>query len=197
MAKKKNVENIWNVPNALTFSRILITFYVIYLILARETILKIAIWFTIGMITDFLDGQIARRFDLCTNFGAKFDMLADRFLMISTVIMLLLFFTLRGIFSKYDIYLIAMIMAREIVSFPFAVIAFWNRKKVPAARFIGKLTTFMQGVSFPLVLLAIAYPSILILGFTISLNFLALVSAILTCGIGIVSGFTYAKDFSA
>ena len=179
--KVKKKENIWNFPNTLTLIRIIITFSTIYLILADFDIAIIAGFFIFGMVTDFFDGQIARKFKQETEFGRKFDIIADRFLMISTVLALIL--TYQGL-SRSEIMQIFLVMSREIVSFPFALIAFASRKKIPHAKFIGKLTTFMQGVAFPAILLSIKYP---IFNFSIYL-------AYATGFIGIVSAFYYIND---
>ena len=69
-------ENIVNVPNVISFYR-LATFPLI-LILA---ILRLEQWFvvflSINLVTDILDGFIARKFNLVTRFGAALDNLAD------------------------------------------------------------------------------------------------------------------------
>ena len=86
MEQNQPKENIWNVPNVLTFSRIIITFLTIFFIFAGFNIVYIVIAFVIGMITDCHDGQIARRFHLTTEFGRQFDMIADRVLMIGVAL---------------------------------------------------------------------------------------------------------------
>ncbi len=72
MAKEK----ILNIPNLLSFYRILVFPLIFWLILDGQTRLY-AIFLCINIITDFLDGQIARRFNLVTTFGARLDSLAD------------------------------------------------------------------------------------------------------------------------
>jgi len=182
-ARKK--ENIWNVPNALTFSRIILAFVTFYFILAGFDFRWIIASFVIGMITDFLDGQIARRFNCVTEFGRKFDMIADRFLMIGTVIALVIDFAIKGYLDKWFGFQILLLMSREIVGFPFTLIAFVGGTGIPHARFIGKLTTFMQGVTFPLIILNIFNPA-----YQFSIYF-----AIATGIIGAISGVIYANDF--
>ena len=81
-AKPAKKENIWNIPNTLTFLRVIITFATLYCIFAQYSLTLVAILFAVGMITDFLDGQIARRFNMTTEFGRQFDIIADRFLML-------------------------------------------------------------------------------------------------------------------
>ncbi len=72
----KSKENIYNIPNALSFYRLLTFPFLIYLIYSqKESLFTILI--AINLITDILDGLIARIFKLQTAFGAKLDSLAD------------------------------------------------------------------------------------------------------------------------
>jgi len=144
----------------------------------------VAIFFIIGMLTDFLDGQIARRTKTVTEFGRQFDMIADRFLMTMTAIALIIDFSIQGVLTRSHMFQVFLILSREIVSFPFAIVAFVWRKPVPDARFIGKLTTFMQGVTLPAILLSTKNE---VFSFSLYL-------AIATCIIGIFSALTYVKD---
>lgn len=72
----------WNVPNALTVVRIiLVPVMVVLLFLDPASVsLRIAATavFAIAMITDFLDGNIARRYNLITDFGKLWDPIADK-----------------------------------------------------------------------------------------------------------------------
>ncbi|MGJ1361952.1 CDP-alcohol phosphatidyltransferase family protein [Sphingobacterium spiritivorum] len=69
-------ENIWNVPNALSVYRILALPFIIYAIHVGDKPLFITL-LSINLITDILDGLIARVFRLQTELGAKLDSLAD------------------------------------------------------------------------------------------------------------------------
>jgi phosphatidylglycerophosphate synthase len=56
----KNVkENIYNVPNFFTLSRIIITLVLVYLIFNGASLKTIVILFVIGAITDAIDGNVA------------------------------------------------------------------------------------------------------------------------------------------
>jgi CDP-diacylglycerol--glycerol-3-phosphate 3-phosphatidyltransferase len=182
---KTRGENIYNLPNSLTLLRVVITFILVYLIFAGARIEFVIILFIIGMFTDMADGQIARRFNLKTEFGRKFDPIADRFLMISTVICLVLSIGMQGLLTRPYILAILLVMAREIIAFPFALFAFTRRRALPQVKFIGKLTTVMQAIAFPAVILNIYYPQY----FWFS-TYLAFITAI--CGI--FAAFTYIFD---
>ena len=185
MSMKK--ENIWNLPNFFTLLRILICFLVIYFILNDYSINSIIIAFVIGMLTDLFDGQSARWLNLRTEFGSKFDIVADRIFMISIAIVLIIHFGLNGILNRWYIFQIILIILREIICLPFVVwFAISKKSIIPKVKFIGKLTTFMQAIAFPLVLLNLYYPEI-----QFSIYF-----AIITSIIGIISALTFIRDTS-
>lgn len=69
-------KNIYNIPNALSFYRIAALPFIVYAIINgnREVFILLL---SINLITDILDGLIARLFKLETALGAKLDSLAD------------------------------------------------------------------------------------------------------------------------
>jgi Phosphatidylglycerophosphate synthase len=69
-------ENRWNVPNALSAYRILALPFISYALLTADKDLFILL-LSINLISDILDGLIARLFNLQTEFGAKLDSVAD------------------------------------------------------------------------------------------------------------------------
>ena len=129
--------------------------------------------------TDGLDGYIARRYKQTTEIGRKFDMVADRFLLIGTIFSILIYNLQIGFFNRYELLMIFLILTREIISFPFAITTFFSGRHLPNARFIGKLTTVLQGFSLPMVLLKWD---------------IAIYIVIITSVIGIISGMTYIHD---
>jgi CDP-diacylglycerol--glycerol-3-phosphate 3-phosphatidyltransferase len=155
-------ENIINVPNFLTLIRFILTFVLIYLFLkvrTKEEVFVIFGVFVFAAFTDFLDGQIARRFDQVTRFGAKFDIVADRFLWIITGIMVLVMFPLREIFNDYQVLQMILIVSREILCFPIVLINLARKKKIMIeAQWSGKTTTFLQGFAIPALILSVYIP---------------------------------------
>ncbi|MBO4882263.1 MAG: CDP-alcohol phosphatidyltransferase family protein, partial [Lachnospiraceae bacterium] len=92
----KNKESIWNLPNALTIFRIILIIPFTVLLLGGQRgwfgsnllvpdILADLI-FIIASLTDMLDGKIARRFGLVSNFGKFMDPLADKVLVIAALV---------------------------------------------------------------------------------------------------------------
>ncbi len=69
-------EKILNVPNLLSFYRLLTFPFVLYLVYTGNEKL-FSVLLCINLVTDILDGLIARAFKLQTNFGARLDSLAD------------------------------------------------------------------------------------------------------------------------
>ncbi len=184
---EESKENIFNIPNFITFSRIIITFVVVYLIFADFNVFFIITAFIVGMLTDSLDGQIARKFDLKTEFGRKFDMVADRFLFVLAVLAVLIKFGMAESVTRLHISQIFLISSREIAVFPFLVMIFllYGKKiPIPGVRLAGKAVTVMQAFAFPLILLDIFYNT-----YGISLYF-----AVATSVLGLVSAFYYIKD---
>jgi phosphatidylglycerophosphate synthase len=172
-----------NIPNFLSVARIIIAIAVIYMIFAQVDIVPIVVLFTIGMITDFFDGEIARRFKQKTEFGRKIDVVADRILLIGAMTAFIIEFSMRGIIAPPKMLEIALVMTREIFSLPFALLLVLSQKGMPKVRFFGKLTTFMQGISVPIVLLGIFY------NFSFSVYF-----AVATAVIGLISAVYFMKD---
>lgn len=81
---KKTAENIWNAANLLTIFRIVMipVFAAVY----RKGYLYASLTvFLAASLTDYLDGQIARKYHMVTNFGKVMDPLADK-LMCLTVL---------------------------------------------------------------------------------------------------------------
>jgi len=72
----KTQENILNVPNLLSFYRLLAIPFIVWSLFSENRTLFITL-ICINLITDILDGLIARTFNLCTEFGARLDSLAD------------------------------------------------------------------------------------------------------------------------
>ena len=69
-------ERFWTIPNILSLYRILIFPFILYLIIAEKESL-FALFITISLFTDILDGLIARVFKMQTAIGARLDSWAD------------------------------------------------------------------------------------------------------------------------
>ena len=143
-----------NLPNKLTMLRvILIPFFVACMLLSLDGQTVAAcrdvlspdfvrmrylafILFVIASLTDFLDGQIARRCNLVTNFGKFMDPLADKLLVCSALIL----FTAEGALPAWYVIII---IAREFVISGFRLVAS-DAGIVIAASMWGKWKTTVQ-----------------------------------------------------
>jgi phosphatidylglycerophosphate synthase len=173
--RTNNSNILRNIPNVLTISRVLIAFIVVYLVFIKIDMRITVAVFAVGALTDFLDGIIARKYNLKSEFGRKADMLADRFLWVGTALSFLIAYgiTMQLDFVHYLLWIF--IMSREIITFPFAVVAFVNGgKPFPHTRFIAKLTTFIQGFALPSLMLSIYYPMFIYPSWILSIAVLAI-----------------------
>ena len=79
-----------HVPNLITFSRIGVLIVLVWLVLQSWTGAATLAFFCIlyGSISDFLDGYIARKYNLITNFGKIMDALVDKVMTLGSFILL-------------------------------------------------------------------------------------------------------------
>lgn len=99
-------ENIYTIPNALTFTRLLSAPVVGYLIVHGEVTLALVL-FAYSCVTDFLDGFIARRWKLQSVIGSVIDPLADKMLMMICTVCL-------ATTSEIPFYIAGLIIGRDI-----------------------------------------------------------------------------------
>ena len=140
-----------NLPNKLTCLRvILIPFFIVFMLTglggAAGKYIALAI-FLVASFTDFLDGYLARRDHLVTNFGKFMDPLADKLLVCSALIC----FVEQG---KLAAWIVIIIIAREFAISAFRLIASDNGIVI-AASYWGKFKTVSQMIMTVLLILDI------------------------------------------
>ena len=159
----KNKESIWNIPNALTIFRIILIIPFTVLLLGGQRgwfgsnllvpdILADLI-FIIASLTDMLDGKIARRYGLVSNFGKFMDPLADKLLVCTAMIALI-------DMKRIPAWVVIIIIAREFIISGFRLIAVENGKVI-AASWWGKFKTTFQMI---MVILMIVEPILALIG---------------------------------
>ena len=129
-----------NIPNALTIGRILvIPIFILLLTLWNNAISHTlaAIIFALASITDYLDGYLARKWKVVTNFGKFADPMADKILVMTAFIMLV---ELR--FAPA--WVVAIIICRELAVTGLRLLLVENGGTVLAAAMPGKIKTFSQ-----------------------------------------------------
>lgn len=93
--------------------------------------------FTIASITDYLDGYLARKYNLVTSFGEFFDPMADKLLVITALVML--------VASQHiPAWVVIIIISRELLVTGLRVLLATHSGKVMAAAWPGKIKTFTQ-----------------------------------------------------
>lgn len=140
-----------NLPNKLTMFRvILIPFFIVFLLASLTPYDKwIALTiFIIASLTDLLDGKIARKYNLVTNFGKFMDPLADKLLVCSALICLIEL-------DKIPSWMVIVIIAREFIISGFRLVASDNGVVI-AASYWGKFKTTFQMVAVCLLIADIA-----------------------------------------
>jgi CDP-diacylglycerol--glycerol-3-phosphate 3-phosphatidyltransferase len=140
-----------NLPNKLTVSRFVLTVAFLAVMFSQiryhETIALVL--FAAGGISDFLDGYIARRDKLITNFGILMDPLADKIMVCSAFIA---FVGLKWIAA----WMVVIIVARELAITGLRLLAA-SKNVVLAAEGYGKHKTISQIVAIISILIGAAY----------------------------------------
>lgn len=143
-----------HLPNILTFVRLgLIPVFVYFLIYPEISDLNIALGiFIFAAITDYVDGFVARKFKVVTEFGKLFDPLVDKLLVMAALVML------SSVPSEYavgkpvvDSWLVVIILAREIWITGLRAVAATDGKVVSAS-FSGKVKSVLQMIAICLLL---------------------------------------------
>lgn len=139
-----------NLPNKLTLLRIIMIpiFVAAYFITAIPyNYLLSAVIFALAAFTDFLDGHIARKYNLVTDLGKFLDPVADKVLVAAALIIMLVVPTGgAAILPSYAAISVTVILARELIISGFRMVAA-SKGKVLAADKSGKIKTFTQDIA--------------------------------------------------
>lgn len=139
-----------NIANKLTLLRMLMIPVFIFLLLNHSadqvvwlgTAISVnqvwaAVVFALASFTDFLDGYLARKYQLVTSFGAFFDPMADKLLVMAALILLVQLGSVPG-------WVVFIILARELMVTGLRVLIAQSNGKVMAAAMPGKIKTTTQ-----------------------------------------------------
>lgn len=129
-----------NLPNKLTVLRVIMVPFFVFFMLAdvggAANMWIALVIFVVASLTDMLDGKIARKYNLVTNFGKFMDPLADKLLVCSAMICLIPS-------GKLDAAIVIVIIAREFIISGFRLVAS-DAGIVIAASYWGKFKTVFQ-----------------------------------------------------
>lgn len=154
---EKNDLEIDNLPNRLTFFRMLmIPIVVLALYFSEETPVSIepyqvylghiACWiFVLASITDYFDGYIARKRNIVTVFGSFLDPIADKFLVVSGLIMLMAL-------DRVHPVVVIILVLREMYMTSLRLLALTEEVDIPVS-WMGKWKTATQMVAMPMLML--------------------------------------------
>ena len=123
-----------NIPNILTILRFILIPIILYFIFKGNYLLGF-IFFTISGVTDILDGAIARKFNLITNFGKLMDPLADKLTQISVLASL--------VFQKIiPFWILVVVLLKELLMIIGASFLY-GKDVVVYSKWFGKLATVL------------------------------------------------------
>lgn len=193
-----------NLPNKITMFRFVCVIFIVALLFVPYewipvmipvlnislTVLIAFILFVLASISDFLDGYIARKYNLVTNFGKFMDPIADKLLVNSLFILLVNHGPL-----NIPVIIPIVMVARDIVVDVMRLLAV-EQGKVVAANVFGKIKTITQMVAlifvllnnFPFSLLPFNFP------FALILCYVAMVASLLSGVIYVVQNINLLKD---
>jgi len=139
-----------NIPNLLTLGRILLTPVIVYFILENRP-LQALILMAIAGFTDMLDGAIAKHFDMRTTVGAYLDPLADKLMLVSTIVCL--FYV-----DEVPLFVFLAVVFRDaIIIGGAALYELVTRRLQMEPTYLSKITTVVQIFYVLLALLHMAY----------------------------------------
>ena len=142
-----------NVPNTLSLIRVfLVPAFVAALLFMRNIeiwgLIVPAVIYALTALTDMLDGKIARKYNLVTDFGKFIDPLADKFMVLSSMIAILVWMILRAnvTLALVFVWVVLIILLRELGVTSLRLVVAGKSGIVVAASMLGKIKTVSQMV---------------------------------------------------
>ena len=192
-----------NLPNKITLFRMVMVLVIVALLLFPYQALAIAvptifadvnliyfiamILFVIASGSDFLDGYLARKYKLVTNFGKFMDPIADK-LLVNGLLIILMAPSVTASYAQNQMVMptlaVFLMIGRDLIVDALRLLAI-EQKRVLAANKWGKLKTVLQMIAIPAVLLN-NWPFSLFLNFNV-----ALILVYLAAAVSLISGIIY------
>jgi cardiolipin synthase len=141
-------DRIWTIPNGLSVLRLFGVPIFLWLALGPKADGWAVTVLMISGFTDYLDGRIARRFNLTSRLGELLDPAADRLYILATLVAL----TVRGI---VPIWLAAILVGRDLLLAPTIPVLSRHGYGPLPVHFLGKAATLNLLYAFPLLLLSV------------------------------------------
>ena len=186
-----------NLPNKLTVLRLfLVPVIILVLLLPVNTLTNVlgAFIFLATALTDMLDGKIARKYGLITDFGKFLDPLADKFMVIAAMMCIMYRDHANALIFNVFMWLVMVTVFRELAVASIRLIAAKNANIVVAANMLGKIKTVSQIVC---VMAALLEPVLAKIGFLSFLGFypITLLASLVTLVMTVWSGVVYISTY--
>ena len=143
---------ILTVPNVLSFLRLLmVPVFFVLIVVGNE--LGALILLVISTITDFVDGQIARRFNQITRLGQLLDPAADRLLILAALLGL-------AIAQVLPWWFVIAVISRDVLLIVLGIVLANHGYGPLPVHHLGKFATFCLFASLPILMLGEAFPAV-------------------------------------
>ena len=196
-----------NLPNKLSVLRLCLVPICIFAVLLPASWVNpyvscviAAVVFMFTAITDMLDGKIARKYGLITDFGKFIDPLADKFMVIGT--MLALFYRFDDI-RAWFFWGLLIVIFREFAVTSIRLVASKNAGLVVAASWLGKIKTVTQIICICTILLepvlfkllSLAFSDVALFACLEGWRILGIITTVLMTFFTLWSGIDYLKSY--
>ena len=125
---------IWTIPNLLSFSRILMIPWFMWMFLSKGDSIGTALILLLSGLTDTIDGMIARRFDMVSNLGKALDPFADKLTQIAMLACLVIRFPHMWL-------VLGVLFVKEVFVLITSLVSIHRTNEVMPADWHGKATT--------------------------------------------------------
>ena len=194
-----------NIPNTLSIIRcLLVPIFVAALIYMRD----MGVWglvvpaaiYGLTALTDMLDGKIARKYNLITDFGKFIDPLADKFMVLSSMISILVWMLLRDnkTLALVFVWVVLVILLRELGVTSIRLVVAGKSGIVVAASIFGKIKTVSQMVGTVLIILEPALPMVIknsVVSYIADNHIISYIAMAIMAFTTIFSGIDYLKAY--
>src|ERR1700709_502433 len=141
---------ILTIPNLLSFVRLgLVPVFLIFILVGADFAALIVL--VVASITDYLDGQIARRFKLVSRLGQLLDPASDRLFILAALIGLVV----RGVIPWW---LLVIIFGRDVMLAVLGIILANHGYGPLPVHHLGKIATFALLFALPILMIGLAFP---------------------------------------
>ena len=179
-----------NLPNKLTILRMILVpvvmVFILYPVLTGNNALLYgiipALLFVVTAITDFIDGKIARKYNLITDFGKFMDPVADKFMVIGSLIAITV---ANDALRPYMVWVSIIVVFRELAVTSVRLVVSGEGIVVPA-NWLGKCKTMTQSISIVVFLIEHLFWDLYILSY---------IGMAATAVLTLWSGINYLKEY--